>query len=195
MHPGYEQQHETDRTGRPEDAANPQTPARRFFFCSHAGSSLYSCLFLYVGNIDLDISGISTKVSYDNTWRSLFCYIIHAARSGGRDISLYAHTTVHAVRHTAVQSEKVSKSPHIRGISIHSASAMKSIGPGRPVTRRESIETQPIPGYIDTSGLRLEEQRPRRSRDKTRKYRNSAIHELYRYIRPLYGRAAAPGGP
>ena len=27
----------------------------------------------YVGNIVLDISGISTKVSYDNTWRSHFC--------------------------------------------------------------------------------------------------------------------------
>ena len=30
-------------------------------------------IFYYVGNIVLDISGISTKVSYDNTWRSHFC--------------------------------------------------------------------------------------------------------------------------
>ena len=184
MHPGYEQQHETDRTGRPEDAANPQTPARRFFFCSHAGSSLYSCLFLYVGNIDLDISGISTKVSYDNTWRSLFCYIIHAARSGGRDISLYAHTTVHAVRHTAVQSEKVSKSPHIRGISIHPVFAWKSSGPGGAVIKRESIETQPFTSYIDTSGLCMEEQRLRAGRDKARKYRNSTNPGVYRYTWP-----------
>ena len=29
--------------------------------------------FYYVGNIVIDISGISTKVSYDNTWRSHFC--------------------------------------------------------------------------------------------------------------------------
>ena len=32
-----------------------------------------TALFYYVGNIVLDISGISTKVSYDNTWRSHFC--------------------------------------------------------------------------------------------------------------------------
>ena len=30
-------------------------------------------LFYYVGNIDFDISGISTKVSYENMWRSYFC--------------------------------------------------------------------------------------------------------------------------
>ena len=29
--------------------------------------------FYYVGNIVFDISGISTKVSHDNTWRSHFC--------------------------------------------------------------------------------------------------------------------------
>ena len=29
--------------------------------------------FHYVGNIVFDISGISTKVSHDNTWRSHFC--------------------------------------------------------------------------------------------------------------------------
>ena len=33
-------------------------------------------LFYYVGNIVLDISGISTKVSYDNTWRSHFCSFV-----------------------------------------------------------------------------------------------------------------------
>ena len=33
-------------------------------------------VFYYVGNIVLDISGISTKVSYDNMWRSHFCSLI-----------------------------------------------------------------------------------------------------------------------
>ena len=35
-----------------------------------------TALFYYVGNIVLDISGISTKVSYDNMWRSHFCSLI-----------------------------------------------------------------------------------------------------------------------
>ena len=34
---------------------------------------LSSTPFYYVGNIVFDIFGISTKVSYDNTWRSHFC--------------------------------------------------------------------------------------------------------------------------
>ena len=33
-------------------------------------------VFYYVGNIVFDISGISTKVSYDNTWRSHFCSFV-----------------------------------------------------------------------------------------------------------------------
>ena len=35
-------------------------------------------LCYYVGNIASDISGISTKVSYENMWRSHFCSIIHS---------------------------------------------------------------------------------------------------------------------
>ena len=37
---------------------------------------LSSTPFYYVGNIVFDIFGISTKVSYDNTWRSHFCYFL-----------------------------------------------------------------------------------------------------------------------
>ena len=43
--------------------------------CHHLNirAGLY-IIFYYVGNIVFDISGISTKVSYDKMWRSRFCY-------------------------------------------------------------------------------------------------------------------------
>ena len=44
-------------------------------------------LFYYVGNIVLDISGISTKVSHDNTWRSHFCYSGDGHPSGDPGLS------------------------------------------------------------------------------------------------------------
>ena len=43
---------------------------------SASPADLRHLFFYYVGNIVLDISGISTKVSYDNTWRSHFCSLI-----------------------------------------------------------------------------------------------------------------------
>ena len=49
----------------------------RKLITDHVKDSVKSVLiFYYVGNIVLDISGISTKVSYDNTWRSHFCSLI-----------------------------------------------------------------------------------------------------------------------
>ena len=39
-------------------------------------------LFYYVGNITFDIFGISTKVAYENMWRSPFCYLCKAHVSG-----------------------------------------------------------------------------------------------------------------
>ena len=47
-------------------------------------------VFYYAGNIAFDISGISTKVSYENMWRSHFC-------SGDRARS-YA-VCLHALKH------------------------------------------------------------------------------------------------
>ena len=38
MHPGYERQHDINRTGRPEDAANPQTPGPPVFLLHSCGS-------------------------------------------------------------------------------------------------------------------------------------------------------------
>lgn len=49
----------------------------RKLITDHVKDSVKAVLiFYYVGNIVLDISGISTKVSYDNTWRSHFCSLI-----------------------------------------------------------------------------------------------------------------------
>ena len=46
----------------------------RKLITDHVKDSVKAVLiFYYVGNIVLDISGISTKVSHDNTWRSHFC--------------------------------------------------------------------------------------------------------------------------
>ena len=49
----------------------------RKLITDHVKDSVKAVLiFYYVGNIVLDISGISTKVSHDNTWRSHFCSLI-----------------------------------------------------------------------------------------------------------------------
>ena len=49
-----------------------------------------TALFYYVGNIVLDISGISTKVSYDNMWRSHFCSYVGNINESTSNALLYS---------------------------------------------------------------------------------------------------------